>query len=54
MERVRWETYKGKKILVIDYTGLKAAKPDEKKTINATAPVARYRAIIAPPLCFLL
>ena len=41
MERVRWETYKGKKILVIDYTGLKAAKPDDKKTILDTIAEAR-------------
>ncbi len=36
MERVRWEDYKGKKILVIDYSELKAIKPEEKKCILDT------------------
>lgn len=33
MERVRWEEHKGKKILVLDYSGLKAGNPEEKRQI---------------------
>ncbi|GEM_PF-5701225 len=33
MERVRWEEHKGKKILVLDYSGLKAGKVDEKQQL---------------------
>ncbi len=33
MERVRWVTHKGKKILYLDYTGLRATKPEEKKIV---------------------
>ena len=36
MERVRWEDYKRKKILVIDYSELKAIKIEEKKSILQT------------------
>jgi hypothetical protein len=33
MERVRWEEHKGKKILILDYSGLKAGNPEEKRQI---------------------
>lgn len=33
MERVRWVNHKGKKILYLDYTGLRATNPEEKKIV---------------------
>ncbi|MBN2352377.1 MAG: hypothetical protein JXD23_07400 [Spirochaetales bacterium] len=33
MDRVQWVDNKGKKILLIDYSGLRAKIPDEKKTV---------------------
>jgi hypothetical protein len=36
MERVRWIEHKGKKILLFDYTGLKATIPEQKAEIRAT------------------
>ena len=41
MERVRWETYKGKRILILDYSGLKAVKPEDKKTVMELIKTAR-------------
>ena len=41
MERVRWETYKGKKILYLDYSSLKAANPEHKKIILEVIKMAR-------------
>ena len=33
MERVRWVDHKGKKILYLDYTGLRAPNPEDKKIV---------------------
>ncbi len=33
MDRVRWIEHKGKKILLIDYSGLHAGIPEEKKAV---------------------
>ena len=33
MERVRWVTHKGKRILYLDYTGLRAPEPADKKIV---------------------
>jgi hypothetical protein len=33
MDRVRWIEHKGKKVLLIDYSGLHAKNPEEKKTV---------------------
>ena len=54
MERVRWETYKGKKILILDYSGLKAANPEHKKTIMEVIKTARdVTAQLKEPVLFL-
>jgi hypothetical protein len=36
MDRIRWEEHKGKKILILDYSGLHAIKPEEKKELLET------------------
>ncbi len=41
MDRVQWVDYKGKKILIIDYSGLRAGNPDDKKTVFACIAEAR-------------
>lgn len=47
MERVRWEHHKGKKILLIDYSGLKAGKSEEKKLLLETVKKAQETAAAA-------
>jgi hypothetical protein len=41
VERVRWEEYKGKKILFIDYSNLHATIPSEKEQILTCIKTAR-------------
>jgi hypothetical protein len=41
VERVRWEDHKGKKILFLDYSGLRAANPSDKKQIQACINTAK-------------
>ncbi len=41
MERVHWEEYKGKNILVIDYSNLRAGVPAEKEQILGCIKSAR-------------
>jgi hypothetical protein len=35
MDRVQWTEHKGKKILYLDYSGLRAKNPEEKKIVFA-------------------